>query len=44
MIPMWIASINIRGLGGRIKKSVIRELVCSKKVEFLCIQETKLGG
>lgn len=39
---MRIASINIRGFGGRIKRSSIRELVNTERVEFLCIQETKL--
>lgn len=39
---MRIIILNIRGLGGRSKKSEIRELVAKEKVEFLCLQETKL--
>lgn len=39
---MRIVSLNIRGLGGRIKKNSVRELVIKEKVEFLCLQETKL--
>jgi hypothetical protein len=35
-------SFNIRGLGGRVKRSKIRQLVKEHKVEFLAIQETKL--
>jgi hypothetical protein len=40
---MIICSYNIRGLGGRVKKSLIRNLVLKEKVDFLAIQETKLG-
>lgn len=39
---MRIASYNIRGLGGRIKMKTIRSLIKKEKVEFICIQETKL--
>lgn len=39
---MRIVSFNIRGLGRRVKRSVVRELVVSEHVEFLCLQETKL--
>lgn len=41
---MRIININIRGLGGRIKKREIRELVEKEKVEFMCIQETKMSS
>ncbi|GLT48341.1 hypothetical protein SLA2020_219730 [Shorea laevis] len=37
-------SYNIRGLGGVGKKRHLRELVMKEKVDFLAIQETKLGG
>jgi hypothetical protein len=34
---MIISSINIRGLGGRVKRSMIKELVLKEKVDFLAI-------
>lgn len=40
-VVMRIVSFNCRGLGGRTKRSTVRELVCKEKVEFLCLQETK---
>lgn len=39
---MRIISFNVRGLGGSIKKSAVRELVVNEKVDFMCVQETKL--
>lgn len=39
---MRIASYNIRGLGGRIKRSAIEKLVREEKLDFICIQETKM--
>ncbi|CAL0333597.1 unnamed protein product [Lupinus luteus] len=39
---MIIISINIRGLGGRLKKKEIRDLVRVYKPDFICIQETKM--
>jgi hypothetical protein len=39
---MIISSINIRGLGGAVKRSAIKELVRKERVEFLAIQETKM--
>ena len=39
---MIVLSYNVRGLGGRVKKRMIKELVNSQKVDFLAIQETKL--
>jgi exonuclease III len=39
---MIIATFNIRGLGSRVKKRKIRELVSAEKLDFLAIQETKM--
>ncbi|MCI51592.1 cytochrome P450, partial [Trifolium medium] len=39
---MIVASYNIRGLGGRVKRRRIRDLVREHKVDFLALQETKL--
>jgi hypothetical protein len=39
---MIIVSYNVRGLGGRIKRRRIRDLVREEKVDFLALQETKL--
>jgi exonuclease III len=39
---MIVLSFNIRGLGGRMKRRRIRELVREHNVDFLAIQETKL--
>jgi hypothetical protein len=39
---MIVLSMNIRGLGSRVKKRKIRELVCSESVDFLALQETKI--
>jgi exonuclease III len=35
-------SLNIRGLGSRVKRRKVRELVSSSKVDFLALQETKI--
>jgi hypothetical protein len=40
---MIISSINVRGLGGAVKKSVIRELIRKEKVEFLTNSRNKDG-
>lgn len=40
---MRIASFNIRGLKGRKKKSAVRDLVVKERVDFLCLQETKVN-
>lgn len=40
---MLIRSFNVHGLGSQIKKSNIRDLIISKSLEFLAIQETKLS-
>jgi hypothetical protein len=39
---MILCSYNIRGIGGRVKKNIIRQLIREENVEFLAIQETKL--
>jgi exonuclease III len=39
---MIVTSLNIRGLGGRVKRRRIRDLVREHHVDFLAIQETKL--
>lgn len=39
---MKILSTNIRGLGSRVKKREVRDLIRSQKVDFVCIQESKL--
>ena len=39
---MIISTFNVRGLGGRVKKNKIRDLVRQSNIEFLAIQETKL--
>ncbi|GAU10944.1 hypothetical protein TSUD_112380 [Trifolium subterraneum] len=39
---MKIVSFNIRGLGAVEKRRELRRLVLEKKVDILCIQETKL--
>lgn len=37
-------SLNIRGLGDRKKRSVVRELVVKEKLDFICLQETKVSS
>ncbi|WJX47013.1 hypothetical protein P8452_33752 [Trifolium repens] len=39
---MIISSINIRGLGGAVKRNSIKELLRKEKVQFLAVQETKM--
>jgi hypothetical protein len=39
---MIVNSINIRGLGERVKRCKLKELVNKEKIDFLAIQETKL--
>lgn len=39
---MIVLSYNVRGLGGRVKIKVIRELVRDQRVDFFAIQESKL--
>jgi exonuclease III len=39
---MIVVSYNIRGLGGRVKRRSIRELVRAQKADFIALQESKL--
>jgi exonuclease III len=39
---MIISTFNVRGLGGRIKKNKIHDLVRKNNLNFLALQETKL--
>jgi len=39
---MIVTTFNVRGLGGRVKKNKIRDLVRMNNVNFLAVQETKL--
>jgi hypothetical protein len=41
---MIFSSYNIRGLGGVVKRNAVKELIHKEKVDFLAIQETKLGS
>ncbi|KAF1894928.1 hypothetical protein Lal_00022422 [Lupinus albus] len=37
-----VATLNVRGLGGAVKKKAVRSLVHKENLDFICIQETKL--
>lgn len=37
---MKLVSYNIRGLGGRVKKIEIRDVVMEDKMDLVCIQES----
>jgi len=39
---MIVSTFNVRGLGGRVKRNKICELVRQQNIDFLAIQETKL--
>jgi exonuclease III len=39
---MIVCSWNVRGLGGRVKKHKLRNLINSHRVEVMAVQETKL--
>jgi exonuclease III len=39
---MIVTTFNVRGLGGRVKKNKIREIVRFNNIDFLALQETKL--
>lgn len=39
---MIVSTFNVRGLGGRINKSKVCELVRQNNIDFLALQETKL--
>lgn len=39
---MKIGSINIRGLGSKIKKGEVKSLFYNSSLDFYCVQETKI--
>lgn len=39
---MKIGSINIRGLGSKIKKGEVKSLFYNSSLDFCCVQETKI--
>jgi exonuclease III len=39
---MIVCSHNIRGLGSRVKRRYIKELIQKEKIDFMAIQETKM--
>jgi hypothetical protein len=39
---MIVLSYNVRGLGGRVKRRRVKELVRDHKVDFLALKETKM--
>lgn len=39
---MIITTFNVRGLGGRVKRNKVKELVRLNNIDFLVIQETKM--
>lgn len=39
---MIVGTFNVRGLGGRIKKRRVREVISSNHLDFVALQETKL--
>lgn len=39
---MIVSTFNVRGLGGRINKSKVCELVRQNNIDFLALQEMKL--
>lgn len=39
---MIVSTFNCRGLGGRVKRNKIKELICSQNLDFIAIQETKM--
>lgn len=41
-MSMIVTIFNVRGLGGRIKKNKICDLVRHNNVDFLAVQETEL--
>jgi len=38
---MKIVSLNIRGLGGSIKRKYMTDLISKEQVDIICLQETK---
>jgi len=41
---MRISSVNIRRIGGSVKKSYLKELIEKEHIKMMCIQETKRGS
>lgn len=41
-VDIKILSYNVRGLGGRVKREVIRQIIQKEEVDVVCIQESKL--
>jgi hypothetical protein len=39
---MIVASFNVRGLGGRLKRNKIKSLLRQHNIDFMAIQETKM--
>jgi len=39
---MIITTFNVRGLGGRVKRNKVKELIREHNVEFMAIQEMKM--
>ena len=38
---MKILSLNIRGVGGAVKRNYVRDLISREQVDMVCLQETK---
>jgi len=38
---MKIISLNIRGLGGTLKRNYLRDLISKEHVDMVCLQQTK---
>jgi hypothetical protein len=41
---MIVGSFNIRGLGSRVKRRKVRDIITSENLDFIALQETKLEG
>jgi hypothetical protein len=41
---MIVGTFNVRGLGSRVKKRKVRDLIMTEKLDFLALRETKLEG
>jgi len=39
---MIVATFNVRGLGGVLKRNKLKDLIRQHKIDFLAIQETKM--
>jgi exonuclease III len=39
---MIVCTFNVRGLGGRVKRRRITQLIIIKKIDFMALQETKM--